>query len=377
MVNKIIKWVLILTLLLAGGWLFYTKVYIPKSTYNTTSAIKGDMNITVFGIATVGARYKYPVSSNYGGKVIALYKDQGEWIKKGELIARFDPLDMPQQLDEAKAKKMSANYGVISAQKQLQSLKAQLHLAQLNYDRYSRLQKQGFAAKIEYDKAVADLESIKAQIASNEAQIRSQKAQKRQAEHSIKALKTKIERLNIYSPVDGYIISRNAEISQNIAPQQPVVTIVKSSDVWVRATIDERISGDIRVGQRAVIHLRSRSNKMLLGKVSKIEPQSDPVTEERIVDIAFDVVPNPFYINEQAEVSIIVDRLNSVLQIPSKLIQKGGVWVYNSGKAHFKKVKILGRSGDMSAVDGLKEGEMILIPDSHKKPLFEGAGIHI
>ena len=378
MANKSIKWTVLALLIALGAWFFYEKVYLPKSTYEAVPAKRGDLNLTVFGIATVGSKEKFPVSSNYGGKLMAVYKDQGQWVKKGELIARLDPVDMPQQLDEAKARKVSAHYGVLAAQKQIDSLKAQLRLAELNYERYAKLQQQGYAAKAEYDKAKADLESIRAQIAASEAQIRSQQAQMRQAEHNIKALSARLARLEIHAPVAGYVVSRDAQPSQTIAPQQPIITVVQPHNVWVRATIDERISGDIRVGQKAAIRLRSRANQPPLhGKVARIEAQSDPVTEERIVDVAFDKVPEPFYLNEQAEVTITTGQLSNVVLIPSKLIRKGGVWVYENGEAKFRKIRILGRNGDLSAVKGIEAGTKILVPDPHKKPLFDGADIRL
>jgi len=378
MASKSIKWTVLAILIALGAWFFYEKVYLPKSTYEAVPAKRGDLDLTVFGIATVGSKERYPVSSNYGGKLLEVFKDQGEWVEKGELIARLDPVDMPQQLDEAKARKASAHYGLIAARKQIESLRAQLRLAQINYERYAKLSQKGYAAKAEYDKALTDLESIKAQIAASEAQIRSQEAQMRQAEHNMKALSARLARLEIHAPVAGYVMSRDAQPSQNIAPQQPVVTLVQPEKVWVRATIDERISGGIKVGQKATIRLRSRSDQPPLpGKVARIEAQSDPVTEERIVDVAFDKVPEPFYLNEQAEVTITTGMLKNVVLVPSKLIRKGGVWIYENGEAKFHKVEVLGKNGALSAVEGVPEGAKVLIPDPRKKPLFDGADIRL
>jgi len=377
MATKSIRWTLLALALALGAWLFYEKVYLPKSTYDTIKPRRGDLNLTVFGIATVDAKERYPVGSNTGGKLLEVLKDQGEQVRKGELLARLDPVDMPQQLQEAKARKSSARYSLEATQKQIESLKAQLKLAQINYERYAKLSKKGYAAQAEYDKARTDLESLKAQIAANQAQMRSQEAQIRQSEHNIQALSARLSRLEIRSPIDGYVISRDAQPSQTIAPQQSILTLVRPESVWVRTTIDERISGDVRVGQPAAIRLRSRAEDPLPGRVARIEAKSDPVTEERIVDVAFRKVPEPFYLYEQAEVTITTGRLRDVILIPSRLIRKGGVWVYEGGEARFKPLKILARQGDLSAVEGIDETARILIPDSRKKPLFEGADIRL
>ena len=372
-----LKWIVLAALLALGGWLFYTKVYIPKATYDYVTAKKGDLPLTVFGIGTVGAKNLYPVSSNYGGKLLEVKKDQGEWVKKGEIVAILDAVDLPDQLAQAEALLKKAVYETQAAQKELKSLYARHELAKLTFDRYDRLYKKGYAAQAEYDRARTDLQSVKAQIEASKARIESSAQEQKRARKNISGLKQRLQRLVIKSPVDGYVISKDAEKAQTIAPQQPIVTVVEPSQVWIKANVDERISGDIRVGQRVRIVLRSREHSPLDGKVARIEAKSDPVTEERIVDVAFDEVPIPFYVNEQAETYIHTGSVDDGVLIPANVVVHDGVWVYKKGEAHFVEVKILGRHEGTVAVEGLEEGAIVLVPDPHKKPLFDGADVRI
>lgn len=145
----------------------------------------------------------------------------------------------------------------------------------------------------------------------------------------------------------------------------------------MRIYIDERKAGAVKLHQKAKIRLRSQSKKLFDGYVARIEPKSDPVTEERVVDIACAKVPKPFFLNEQAEATIYVGKLKNVVIIPAKVLIHGGVWVYKNGKVHFQKVKVLATKNDKVAVDGLKAGTKILIPDLHKKPLSEGTKVFL
>ena len=54
--QKSVKYLLIALLLMAGGTLFYKKVYIPKTTYETAVSTKGDLSVEVYGIGNVGAK---------------------------------------------------------------------------------------------------------------------------------------------------------------------------------------------------------------------------------------------------------------------------------------------------------------------------------
>ncbi|WP_201353452.1 efflux RND transporter periplasmic adaptor subunit [Hydrogenimonas urashimensis] len=377
MANRSIKTALFLLLAGLAGWLFYEKVYIPKSTYQAVTAKEGVMEATVFGIGTVGAKNLYPLCSVTGGKLLTVAKEEGEWVKKGDIIARIDPVDLPQQLEAARATERKARFEIEAAKKSLEALQAQKRLATITYQRYATLKSQGFAAKAEYDKAKADLDALKAQIAAAKSQIAASKALARQAEHNVKAIEKRLTTLTITAPFDGYVVKKEARAAQTIAPQAPILTLVRPEEVWVRINIDERISGRVKVGQKANIHLRSHPKEAMTGHVARIEPESDPVTEERIVDIRFDRLPHPFYLNEQAEARIATGKIDRAVILPTKVFTHGGVWVYKDGKVHFKKVEILAENEGRAAVRGIEAGSKVLIPDPHKKPLFENGSVRL
>ena len=375
--NKWLKWGVLALLIVGGAVIFYKKVYLPKSTYSYEAAKRGDLNLTVFGIGNVSAKNIHPIASNTGGKILKIFKDQGESVHKGELIATLDPVDLPDQLAQAKAVLEKSRFETEASRQELRQLEAQQELARANFRRYETLNKRGYAAQEEYDKARTDLKVVQAQIAAAKARIASSLAEQKRSQKSIDALQQKIDRLRVLSPMDGHIVRKDAEAGQTIAAQQPIVTVVDPREVWVKAYIDERISGQIAKKQKAQIVLRSKAGQKLRGFVARIEAESDPVTEERVVDVAFDKVPIPFYLNEQAEVTITTGLLHDVLLVPIRLVRHGGVWVYRRGEAHFIKLEILGKNDRFAAVKGLREGEKILVPDPHKKPLFEGADIRL
>jgi RND family efflux transporter MFP subunit len=375
-----IKYLVAFGVLLLGGVIFYNKVYIPKSTYDTVKPTKGDMNVSVFGIGTVGAKNIYQVTAQTGGKILKITTDEGKWVKKGDLLVVMDTVDLPQLLDESKISVQKAKLEVVASQKDLNSLIAQKNLAQVTYNRYDKLKKQSFASQSEYDKAQADLKSSEAQIASTKAHIDSAKTEVVRSKKAVEALQVKLSRYKIYAPVDGYVIVKNAVIGESVAQTQPILKIVNPKEVWVKAFIDERISGAVKVGQKATITLRSQANKKFEAIVKRIVAQSDAVTQEREVDVAFKNLPIPFYINEQAEVNIATQELHSVVKVPSKLVvykdDKAGVWIDENKQAHFVNVHIIAIADKETALKNIGVNATILVPSEHKKPLYEGARIH-
>jgi RND family efflux transporter MFP subunit len=378
--NSKLKYLIVSIIIVSIAVVFYQKVYIPKSTYSTVSPTKGDFDVKVFGIGNVGAKNIYAINAQTSAKIKEIRTDAGEWVKKGDLLVVMDSVDLPQLIKVSQISAKKSDSELIASQKELESLIAQKDLALVTYKRYKRLKEQSFASQSEYDKAKADLDAIIAQIDASKAHIDSAKEEVKRSQKSVKALEVKLSRYKIYAPVDGYVISKDAELQESVVPTQPILKIVDPKTVWIKAYIDERKSGNIKLNQKAEITLRSQANKKFEGYVSRIVPQSDALTQEREVDISFKKLPIPFYINEQAEVLITTESLKNSVQIPADLIvhkgENSGVWVENNSQAHFNTLDVLSIGENMAAVKNLDINSKIIVPSEKKKPLYEGSRVH-
>jgi len=373
------KYLIILALVLIGVGIFYKKVYVPKTTYEVISPTSGELSVEVFGVGEMGAKNIYSINAQVGGEVLSILKDEGEWVKKGELLVTIDSVDMPQLLDGAKLSVKKASLELIASKKELDSLEAQKSLALVTFKRYEKLKKQSFASQSEYDKAKADLDVIEAQIKATKARIKSANIEIKRTKKNVEAIKTKLSKFSIFSPVDGYVISRDVQVSQSILPSQVMLKIVDPKTIWIKTYVDEKISTDIRVGQKATIILHSQRDRKYNGIVKRIVAQTDAITQEKEIDVAFENLPIPFYINEQAEVLINTKHLLNVIKIPSKVLvfrdDKVGVWIKEGSKAHFKPLKITAKGEREVSVSNLTTNDKIIVASNKKRPLYEGASI--
>lgn len=375
-----IKYTIIATFITIGGALFYNKVYVVKSTFETTKPIVGDLHVSIRGIGNVDAKNIYAITAQTGGKIENIFFDEGEWVKKGDLLLSIDPVDMPMLLGEAKLALKKSGHEAASAKDNKESLEAQKVLLQATYDRYKKLLEQKFVSKAEYDKAKSDLQNINAQINSSKAKIASAASEELRGQKSIEAIGAKLERLKIYSPINGYVIAKEAEKNQYVLPSAPIFKIVDPKTLWVKANIDERLANQVKVMQKATIKLRSKPNEKIKGTLQRVVAMSNAVTLEREVNIGFDVTPETFYINEQAEVNIEVAQHENVLKIPLKLLVakegKKGVWVAEGNNAFFKPVTILAQNDEEAAIDsGIDTNTELLLIAPSNKPLSDGMKI--
>lgn len=376
-----LKYGVIALIATVGGAIFYNKVYVVKSTFTTTKPINGDLQVTIRGIGNVDAKNIYFITAQSGGEIEEIFFDEGEWVKKGELLLSIDPVDAPIVLEEAKLSQQRASHEVASAKENLQSLEAQKALSQTTYNRYEKLLEQKFISQAEFDKAKSDLQNINAQINASKAKIASAASEELRLKKSIDAIGTKLQRLKIYSPVDGYIISKEAEKSQYVAPSTTIFKIVDPTTLWVRANIDERLASNVKVMQKATIKLRSKPDEKIKGTLQRVVAISNPVTLEREVNIAFDSTPENFYINEQAEVNIEVAKYENVLKVPLRLVTKyngnKGIWIAEGNKAFFKPVTIFAQNDEEAAIaSGIDVNTELLIYTPSNKPLNEGMKIY-
>ncbi len=378
--KAVVRYFVLLLITATIATVVYFKIYIPKHTFTVIHPARGQLEVSVQGIGNVNALNIYSITAQTGGKIINILTDEGQWVKKGDLLVVMDGVDLPQQLQIAKSNLVKAQYDAQALKGELKNQRAQETLLQITYRRYNQLNKQGFVAQSEYDKALADLQGIQAAIATTKARIDSSLAAVEAAVKNIEALQEKIHRLNVYAPADGYVILRESEVAQYVQPSTPILKIVDPATLWVETKIDERISGRIKPEQQATIILRSQPGKHYKGVVQRVDAMTDAVTLERTINVAFETIPRPFFINEQARVFIAVRQYDNVVKIPlGVVVQKegtSGMWVVQNGRAHFTAINELAANASEMAIAGGKPETSVIVPDRHKKSLREGMRIY-
>ncbi|MDD3442880.1 MAG: efflux RND transporter periplasmic adaptor subunit [Sulfurimonas denitrificans] len=375
-----LKYIIPGVIVVAIGAIFYNKVYVVKSTFQTIKPSIGELHVTIRGIGNVDAKNIYNITAQSGGKINEIFFDEGDFVKKGDLLLIIDSVDMPLLVEEAKASLLKAGFEASSSKESKEALEAQRTLIESTHARYKKLLEQKYLSQAEYDKAKSDLTNIDAQIASAKAKIASASSEELRLKKSIEALKEKLQRFKIYSPVDGYIISKDAELASYVLPSSTIFKIVDPKTLWIRTNVDERVASELKVGQKATINLRSKPNENIPATLQRVVATSNAVTLEREINVGFDVTPDKFYINEQAEVHVEVATYKDAIKIPAKLLrtykEQRGVWVADGDSALFKPIEILAQNDNEVAVkSGISAEAELLELDISKKPLSNGMKI--
>jgi len=267
-IGKILAWILAGMILIFGA-IFLKDVFNPGvevqlATVSLSSPAQANAVLTASGY--VVARRKAAVASKGTGTLVFLGVDEGDRVKKGQVIARLDDSDVMATLQRSR--------------ENLRLAQADLNDAKQSQERMRILLKEGAVAQAEFDSAEARYQRVVATIDA--------------ARFAVKEAEVAVENTRIIAPFDGTVLKKNADVGEIVAPlagaassKAAVVTIADMASLEVEADVSEanitRVSGE----QNCEIALDAYPQQRYPGYVSKIVPTADRAKATVLVKIRF------------------------------------------------------------------------------------------
>lgn len=225
-------------------------------TLETATATLGELSETVTATGTIESVTSVDVGTQVTGIISNLYADYNSVVTKGQLIAELEKTLMESDLKSAEANVQSAkltyDYNLTNYNRD----KA-LHDKQLISDyEFQTTKKELDVSKTAYDKAVAD---------------------------RVRAAKN-LNYTEIYSPIDGIVISREVEVGQTVVSNMNVAnlfTIADLDNMQVIGNVDEADIGQVKVGQPVTFSVDAYPDDLFEGEVTQV--RLNPTTESNVV----------------------------------------------------------------------------------------------
>ena len=321
----------------------------------------------LFGIGTVEARYTYKIGPTFAGRVKRLEVHVGDQVKAGQ-----DSVDGPVDLDDRVRSQESA---FKRAEAALREAEARQAYAQTQARRYEQL----FAVRSTSEEIVT---TKRQELQIADAALSAAREDIVRARSDREGLVAQRSNLRLIAPVDGVVAVRDADPGTTIVAGQAVVEVIDPKSLWINARFDQISASGLAGGLPTLIVLRSRGGQTLKGRVLRVEPKADAVTEETLAKVTFDNKPEPLPpVGELAEVTVDLPALPAAPLIPNAAVQregdKVGVWQIVDGDLHFSPVK-LGTSdlnGYVQVREGLKNGDQVVTYS--EKALTARSRIHV
>lgn len=269
--------------LIAGGvfWVRKNKPP-PAARYVTSSVTTGDVLETIQSTGQVKPVTEVQIGAQVSGRVTKVHVDFNSQVKAGDLLAEIDPQLIGAQIDENQARIAAAAASVKRAEANQETARIRLERARRVFQEGVGSQQELDSAQGNYDVAIADVASSKAQVSQISATLRS--------------AKTNYAFTKIYSPIDGIVINRAVDPGQTVAAsfQTPTLFVIAQDlrKMRVLADIDEADVGRLKESMKADIRVDAFPGETFEGVVSQV--RYSPVNQSGVVTYAAVIeVENP------------------------------------------------------------------------------------
>lgn len=318
------------------------------------------------GPGAVQSRFSVSIGSRVAGTIDRVLVDVGDEVDKGQLLATLDRTELDGRLRATRGAVASARQDVNLAGANLAKARSDLDLARTRHERARNLVAEGVGSVAEADDTRGAFLAAEANERAAGATVSARQAAVGRLVDEQRVAETILSYTRLESPMAGVITRRALEPGSAVAPGAVVLQVVDADALWVATLIDQSLAGRIRIGQPAVIHLRSGAK--VRGHVARIAFEADPVTRELEIDVAFDARPSRFAIHEEADVTILGDDAQGPT-VPLEAVSHGPsgsvVYVVENGRARRRTIR-LGIVGSKRAqvIEGLSEGESVILTPS-------------
>lgn len=318
----------------------------------------------LFGVGLVEARYSYRIGPTMTGHVLRLDSHVGDKVVAGQVVGEMDPVDMDNKITAKDAAIKRAQAAINAADANVADFIARERYAKSQSLRYTKLAK----AKTISDE-VAEAKSQEYQIAS--AGLVAIKANLNVAREEVEMLRADYDgliqqksNLNLTVPVDGLVVGRYVEPGSTVIAGQTVLEVIDPLSLWINVRFDQLQSSGLTVGLPASIVLRSRPGKPLDGRITRVEPLADAVTEEILAKVVFDQLPDMLPpVGELAKVTVTLPALAATPVVPNASIKRvngvTGVWLIENSELRYAPVDVgvSDLDGHVQITHGLKAGD--------------------
>ncbi len=322
----------------------------------------------LFAIGTVEARYTYKVGPTVAGRVRRVEVDVGDAVEAGQVLAEMEPIDLDERVSAQQAALGRAEAAVATAAAQARESQERLTFAAAQERRFEKLLEAGITSQENLEVRRQDRQVGEAALAAASANLEA-------AERDTTRLRAERDgsirqraNLRLLAPAAGLVVARRADPGTTVVAGSAVIEVIDPAGLWVHVRFDQASSAGLRPDLPAQVALRSRPGALLAGRVLRLEPLADAVTEEALAKVVFDVLPEPLpAIGEQAEVTVALRPLPPRPTIPNASLQfrdgEAGVWRLADGDLRFAPVRTgaTDLDGRVQILEGLEVGDRVVV----------------
>lgn len=293
---------------------------------------KVNISETLAYSGTIEESETVPLSFNIPGTVLKVFVSEGEYVKKGQLLASIN--------DES-----IKNAHEVSL--------ATLQQAEDAYKRLEPMYKNGNLPEIRFVEVKTGLQQAKATAAISKKNL-----------HDCK----------LHSPISGYVGSKSIEPGMNVMPGVNAINIVRINKVYANVSISENEISTIKKGQEANIVVGALSKEIYKGRVEEIGVMADPISHTYKIKV---IIPNEEKLIKPGMIcNVRIQKQNKTegVIIPNQAVQineKGKTFVFKVNEENNTAIRKYVETGKLltdgiEIPNGLAQGDLVVVSGQQK-----------
>lgn len=305
----------------------------PPATIASAKVAQESWQPTLNAVGSMVAVNDVAVTNEVAGKVDKIQFESGQRVDKGDVLLHLDA-----NVDRA----------------ELEGLQAELQLAEVQFNRASKLVKERSVSQSDYDEAKARLERARANVAS-----------KREV----------INKKTIRAPFSGSLGIRQVDLGEYLAAGSAIVPLQSLDPIYVDYTLPERHLASLSVDQAIELTVQAYPNESHEGKIEALNPGINPETRSVQIRAKLD---NPDILLRPgmfAEVRTLLPRQDNVLTVPQRaityapygnsvfvIVEKDDQKIVQRRQVETGEI----RGNRVEVLEGLEQGEEVVVSGQNK-----------
>jgi HlyD family secretion protein len=262
--KQTLKWILPIAAVLIAGFFVFRYVQGRKEAL-PQGIISGNGRIE----ATL-----VDVSAREPLRVRKINVDEGDIVRRGQVLVELDTDELEAELAEAKAAVAAAEERSAYAKASIVKQKSEISLANVEAKRAKNLVRQGAGSQRDYDVRKSKVETTKASLSEAEAMLEAANQKIEEAKAKVKWVQTRIDDATLESPINGRVLYKLAEEGEVLGAGGKALTVVNLEDVYMEIFVPSDQAASVRINSEARITVDFDPTRAIPAKVSFVSPEA-------------------------------------------------------------------------------------------------------